>query len=202
MSLRPKVAWPRVINDMTNLGLTVDDFVERLGIRPALLARIAAGDVPPKPLIADRIIGLWIHLTGNPERFIHVQAEPAGAEPVQLDQKSGCEARAASSALLRAVVAQWAAASRKHSGGHRPGGGVAYRTRAAKWWLERSWAPIPLDGDLGGFTAHRREDIELGRLVITDGQQPSAPVATTDVLVCAETRLWPLACFQHGHGPG
>jgi hypothetical protein len=103
-----RIDWHAVFSDFTELCLTGDELAERIGIATNLLQRVATGRVQPGSVARDRIVGLWMHLSGKPAAFVPRTSDPAGAPRPDVYGIDSNEEREQSAAQLQAVTMAWA----------------------------------------------------------------------------------------------
>ena len=103
--MKQRVDWHKVFDDFATLGMTGDALSERIGLRVGLLQRVAIGTHRPAPIIADRVIGLWCHLTSKPVEFLpRTSDESLRAEVPGIDSN---EEREPAYAQLQALNMVW-----------------------------------------------------------------------------------------------
>jgi len=108
MPERQRVDWHRVFEDFAHLGMTGDELAEKIGLRAVFLQRVASGRARPTPLAADRIAGLWCHLTGKPAEFLPRTSDPEGALRPEVPGIDSNDEREPAYAQLQAVTMVWA----------------------------------------------------------------------------------------------
>ena len=107
MSKPQRVDWHRVFDDFATLGMTGQALADRIGFPVSLLQRLASGRNQPTPRAADRIAGLWCHLTGKPAEFLPRTADPIGALRPEVLNVDSNEDREPAYAQLEALTMVW-----------------------------------------------------------------------------------------------